>query len=263
MCILKILFITIISVLSILTQSEAMIDPESVVGIWLFDEGAGNEAKDSSGNGRHGEVKGNLKWIQGKFSEALEFPGVSGSFVRIPHNDSFNVENFTIVTWLQAENTGARQEIMMKRAQGGVNSQNIHLQIESGRNVVDVGFTADNQWATGLFGQTDVTTGDWYHIAATYDGEMLRLYVNGIPDGQQPRSTIPDNNDASLTIGAVFENGTTPLKGVLDDVGLFNVALEEDDIVDIMEKGLKEVLGAKAVDAKDKLAIFWGVVKSG
>ena len=259
---LKLVLIASIAFAAVSTHSEAKIEAESVVGIWLFDEGTGNEAKDSSGNGHHGEVKGNLEWIDGKFSKALEFPGTSGSFVRVPHDDAFDLVTFTIVTWLMAENTGARQEIMMKRAEGGTNSQNLHLQIESSRTVVDVGFTADNQWATGLFGQADVTDEEWHHVAAMYDREMLRLYVDGVSDGQQMRNTTPDNNDASLTIGAVFDSGGSPLKGALDDVGLFSVALEEGDVIEIMERGLKEAVGGTAVAASGKLTTLWGNVKS-
>jgi len=90
---------------------------------------------------------------------------------------------------------------------------------------------------------------------------MLRLYVNGIDDGQQPRTTKPDTNDASLTIGAVFETGGSPLKGALDEVGIFNVALKEGDINIIMKDGLKKTIGTKAVCQRDKLALTWGGMK--
>ena len=43
------------------TLSEAEIDPNSIVGLWLFDEGKGNEAEDSSGNGYHGDIEGDPK----------------------------------------------------------------------------------------------------------------------------------------------------------------------------------------------------------
>lgn len=242
-------------------QVNAKIDDRSVVAIWLFDENSGNVARDSSGKGHDGEIKGSVKWTNGKFLSALEFPGQVGSFVLVPHHEDFNLLTFTMLTWIKAENTGQRQEIIMKRAEGAVNSQNLHLQIESGRTVVDVGFTADNQWATGLFGKTNVTTGDWFHVAATYDKQTLRLYVNGIDDGQQARNTKPDNNDAPVTIGAVFASGTTPLKGALDDVGIFNVALNVDDINLIMKDGLKKTIGAKAINKADKLASTWGKIK--
>jgi len=53
----------------------AKINPENVVGAWLFEEGSGNIAKDSSGKGNNGEIKGSPKWINGKFGRAMEFNG--------------------------------------------------------------------------------------------------------------------------------------------------------------------------------------------
>jgi len=262
---LALLFLTfavLLAVVLIAEQSEAEIETESIVALWLFDEGDGNVAKDYSDNGNDGEIKGNLAWIDGTFDNALEFPGQSGSFVLVPHSDTFNVVTFTIVAWIKAVNTGNRMEIMMKRASAGANSQNLHFQIESGRTVVDVGFTADNQWVAGLFGQKEVTDEEWHHIAATYDQEMMRLYIDGVPDGEQARNTTPDNNDAPLTIGAVFESGGSALTGALDDVGLFNVALEEEDIVDIKEQGLKEATGAVSVSPLGTLVSTWGDIKS-
>ena len=56
-------------------QSDAKVDLESAVGIWLFDDGGGNVAKDSSGNGYDGKLMNGPKWVKGKFGMALEFDG--------------------------------------------------------------------------------------------------------------------------------------------------------------------------------------------
>ena len=49
--------------------------------------------------------------------------------------------------------------------------------------------------------------------------------------------------------------------GMLDDVGLFNEVLEEEDIQDIMTNGLLETLGLMAVEPVSKLAATWASVK--
>ena len=54
--------------------STAEIDFESAVGIWLFDEGKGGVAGDSSGEGNDGEVV-KAPWVDGKFGKALDFDG--------------------------------------------------------------------------------------------------------------------------------------------------------------------------------------------
>jgi hypothetical protein len=83
------------------TQSYAKIDPKTIVGMWLFDEGKGDTAKDSSGNKNDGKFKGDLKWVDGKFGKALEFPGVDENFVEVPHDDSLTLTTFTFAAWVK------------------------------------------------------------------------------------------------------------------------------------------------------------------
>jgi len=56
-------------------QSFAQIDRETIVGIWLFDEGSGKAARDFSGKGNSGGLMNNPEWVEGKFGKALKFDG--------------------------------------------------------------------------------------------------------------------------------------------------------------------------------------------
>ena len=67
-------------------QGFADIDPESITGMWLFDEGKGGVATDASENGNDGEIHG-AKWVDGKFGKALEFDGAS-NWVEVPHSNT-------------------------------------------------------------------------------------------------------------------------------------------------------------------------------
>ncbi|MHC4356863.1 MAG: hypothetical protein ACYS0H_29540, partial [Planctomycetota bacterium] len=53
----------------------AQIDPETVLGAWLFDEGTGSTTADVSGNGNDGTLIGGPAWVAGQFGNALEFDG--------------------------------------------------------------------------------------------------------------------------------------------------------------------------------------------
>ena len=55
-------------VLSTLNIGHTEINPESIVGIWLLDEGQGKSIKDSSGNGNDGKIIG-AKWTNGKLAK--------------------------------------------------------------------------------------------------------------------------------------------------------------------------------------------------
>ena len=95
--------------------------------------------------------------------------------------------------------------------------------------------------------------------SCTYDGALLKAYVNG--EAKAQTGTGPgDVNDGELTIGARW-GGIHPTTGLIDDVGLFSVALEEDDILDIMAVGLKEFLSLAPVEPGGKLASTWGKIK--
>ena len=45
------------------------------IALWLCDEGGGKTLKDSSGNGHHGTIEGDVGWVEGKYGMALELGG--------------------------------------------------------------------------------------------------------------------------------------------------------------------------------------------
>ena len=61
------------SSISFTGSGKADIDPDSIVGLWLFDEGKGNEVEDSTGNGYDGDMEGVFAWVDGVYGSALEF----------------------------------------------------------------------------------------------------------------------------------------------------------------------------------------------
>ena len=72
--------------LILVASSEAKINLETAMGIWLLDENTGKKVKDVSGNNNHGEIQG-AKWAKGKFGSALKFNGKTDRVV-IPNSDS-------------------------------------------------------------------------------------------------------------------------------------------------------------------------------
>ena len=245
--------------LSLAFQVDAEIDPETVIGVWLFDTDPRDDVADNSGNGHDGVLQGNVKWIQGKFGRALEFPGVSGSLVSIPHAPEFNLSTFTIVAWYKGEATDSWQYLVSKEIPH--NSRNYSIGVNKGTGVMTTQITVGaEQWKTAT-GRTMLTDGEWYHMAGTYDGSFIRSWVNGVMEGQTGEQGEPDHpEEQPLRIGAV--NGI-PVKGVIDEVALFSVALEEEDIQEIMNNGLAEALQILAVAPAEKLTLTWGRIKKG
>ena len=237
--------------------SYGKIDPKTIVGIWLLDEDSGKTVKDSSQNGHEGKVLGNTKWAKGKISAALEFQGSSDSYVSVPHDESLNLVTWTATAWVQMQ-PGGWQGIVVKSKQPGAAARNYGIWTWTGSGEL---------WAQSHFpgavtaqGTTVITNGQWYHVAGTYDEKAVRAYVNGKLEKEVAATGKPVTNDEPLTIGAASA-GEFFTKGIIDDVGLFNIALTETDIKQIMTDGLTKTLGLTAVSPSGKLASTWGDMK--
>jgi len=98
--------------ISVVSLSEAKIDPETAVGVWLFDEGTGNNTKDSSGKGHHGQING-AKWKNGKFGKGLEFNG--GQWVEIKSTPELQAGNqLTMMAWFYATKIDDWRQLIAK-----------------------------------------------------------------------------------------------------------------------------------------------------
>lgn len=234
--------------------SEAEIDPGSIAGLWLFDEGKGKEAGDSSGNGYDGDLEGDPVWVDGKFGKALEFKGAD--YVELRNSSAGlpfgGIEPFTITAWVKNQGGGT----VIGKFNGGVIGAYI-LVVGGGGTVTFHREVAP--W--GLSGARALPFGEFGHVAATYDGTTMKIYVDGKLDVKQDRPAQNTDIATPVLIGARFTGGNPSnfFSGVLDEVALFNVALAEQQIEEVM-KGLSPT---KAVSASGKLASTWGNIKIG
>jgi hypothetical protein len=248
-------FIIILSLLLIfcvlaLTMPKAT--HAEVVGIWLFDEGKGKTIKDASGNGHDGEIIGAVEWAAGKFESALKFDGGN---VSVPHADNMNLVEFTITAWIKVPKiVDPYQMIAGKEAWP---NRNYSMWIRPG--VMTFGFTTPNAAQDLQVGSKEVTDDQWHFVAGTYDQKNLTPYVDG--ELLNPRGTAgkPATNTAPFMIGAQPPGGGGPLKGLIDEVAVYNTALSEKEIKSVME-GLAKMF--QTVNSNGKLAATWAKIKA-
>ena len=235
----------------------AEVDPETAVGVWLFDEGGGNTTKDSSGNDHDGEING-AKWKDGKFGKALEFDG--GQWVSIESTPELQAgEELTMMAWFFATDIGDWRQLIAK-------SDEYLLRIDppgEGNNMSAFVKPGGSWEPRASGGVPDEDT--WIHFAATYDSnannEQLVVYVNGEQAGV---STRP--GDIAVTGNAVEIGrwgGGSYFVGIIDEAAIFNAVLSEDDLKTIMEHGLSDTLGGLATVAPiNKLTTTWATLKA-
>lgn len=231
---------------------------ENIVGAWLFDDGTGMKCADSSGNGNDGTVNGEVKWIDGKISGALNFDG-SSTYVEIPSDDSMKVLNeddFTLCAWFRPDETPGRIATVLQQEDGN----------GTGRTWLFVNGDG-NEIRSYLGGATthsnaSVEYGQWYHgaVSVTEDGnnDSIQLYVNGEPAGD-PHVIGMESCEGGFFIGSHKSLADTDFFiGAIDEVVLIKKALTETEIQDLMESG---VMGVLSVTGKGKLAVSWGALK--
>jgi len=199
------------------------------VGFWLFDEASGNIARDNSGHGYDADLKENPAWIEGKFRHALEFQGESYLEIR---NSSQNMAfggsaPFSITAWVKNQGGGT----VIGKFNGGIIGA--YILAINGDGTITFHREVDPWTFSGTKALPDNEFG---HVAVTYDGAEMKIYVNGEFDSRQDRG--PQNTDTltPVLIGARFTNNEPSefFNGVLDEVAIFNVALTEQQIRDVM-----------------------------
>ncbi|MBD3183291.1 hypothetical protein GF312_13425 [Candidatus Poribacteria bacterium] len=247
----------VLFVAGILTSpTYAKIDPETMVGIWFFDEGDGDTAEDSSGNENHGTLLSDPKWVDGKLGMALEFDGSSTS-VDCGDTESMNIPTggeVTMCAWVYPTvgSAAAWQGIMAKRTGN----------YSYGINFITNQFQVYTSGGSGIaIFNYNLPSDEWVHVAGVMSADPTELYINGelFDTWGAGGGVIEAANElrigASGTIGEVFN-------GIIDDVGIFNVALSENDINDIYNRGLGMATGIAPVEFSGKLATTWAGIKS-
>lgn len=241
--------VIVLCVVGVLSNSSyAKMDPKTVVGMWLFDEGQGEIAKDSSGNGNHVRLMNGTAWVEGKFGTALSFDGVDDFASATVPGAPQGADLRTVVGWAKSNNAGIKSGV-----------------VAYGNPVVNCVFGFlhyGGVWVSQLWGPApwDLETSarvdtSWHHHAVLYDGENLVHYFDGEEVANAPRN--PTTVGTTLIIGAEVDVNDW-FNGLVDEVGIFNVVLTMDDIKSIMSEGLE--LDA-AVSSEGKLSITWGSIK--
>ena len=128
----------------------------------------------------------------------------------------------------------------------------------------DINKSRSHVGTTGGFryfdGQTTVELDTWYHIFQTYDGSVLTLYVNGEEDSRDfPGGIIVTKQPVRISGGANPGAAAYHTPGIIDEVAIFDVALEEEDIQTIMNDGFSNIL---AVSLRGKLTTTWSSIKT-
>ena len=255
----------ILTVPALNTHARGISDDELII-YYSFDKDTleKGEVLDGSENENHGLLRGNLKIVEGKVNECVEFPGGAANYIAVQnHHYADLFPELTLAVWIKTAQRGMiaswdRSEFFRFGAGDDVLG-----------NLTFVGFDVCcpiKDW----HGDVKVTDDQWHHVVATFDAEMKRIYVDGELDVEAPTDTnnkmigkvitrygfIGIGSEAGAFGGAVGPNWA--FNGLMDEFFLFHRAFSKDEV-----ESLANARGNPfAVEPADKLSITWGKIKS-
>jgi hypothetical protein len=192
----------------------------SLVGAWGFNEASGTTAADSSGNGNNGTITNATHTTTGKFGGALSFNG-SNAFVQVPDANSLDLTTgMTLEAWVNPTAVGTAWRSVILKEQPANLIYALYAGDSKGKAAADVFTTSD----IGLSGTTNTPLNAWTHLAATYDGANLRIYVNGVQAVSKAVTGAIKTSTGALRIGGNSIWGEW-FAGQIDEVRVYNKAL--------------------------------------
>src|SRR5438445_3005298 len=190
-----------------------------LVAAYSFDAGTGSTVADTSGNGNTGTIV-NATWTTaGKYGNALSFNGTNA---RVDINDAASVHLATAVAVEAWVNPSAVSSAWRDLVYKG--NDNYYLMATTDHSSLPGGGIIAAGTYAETFGTTILATNTWTHLATTYDGATLQLYVNGVQVSSVAKTGTILTSINPLQLGGDSIYGQY-FQGVIDEVRVYNVAL--------------------------------------
>jgi hypothetical protein len=199
------------------------------------------DATDTVGT-NNGALLNGVSFTNGIVGQAFNFHGSDN--VVIPSSSSLNPTNgITLECWAYTRRYSPQfgQVLISKDGVCAVARQYLlefgDAHGAPGPFAVLIGLTNGNYYYFG--GATTFQLNTWYHVALTYDGAALKLYVNGNLDGQMALSGALFTSSEPVRIGGGSESGCAGdyLDGLVDEPAIYNRALSSNEVAAIYAAG--------------------------
>ena len=195
------------------------------VAAWSFDDGSGSVLRDSSPNGNHGTLVRPQRWVAGRHGGALNFNG-SSDRVRVPGSPSLRLSSqYTLEAWVYPSLPPSSWRTILQK------------EVDAYFLTASGGGPGNHPTGGGTFNGTQrfvaapapLPARTWTHLAATYDGAVLRVYRNGTLVASAPVTGAIEMNDSPLWLGGNAVYGEH-FRGRIDDARVYARALSAAEI---------------------------------
>jgi hypothetical protein len=178
---------------------------------------------DDSWGGLNGELIGNVMPTADRFGQsgmACHFDGTG--FGNVPDATQIHLRAMTISLWVRFDTLTGTVDLVNKDDWG----QGFQLFTIGSQVVFSIG---DGSWHS-TEGNASVMEQQWQHLAATYDLQSIRLYVNGVSTDHVDYATTPTYANNSLQFARNGAAESQYLLGDLSDLRFYDRALAPDEV---------------------------------
>ena len=220
-------------------EIPASIEPPAGMVSWWTGDGHANDIVD----GNDGTLEGGTTFTGGMVGQAFNFDS-DDDRVTIAHNQNLNVPptGFTVDLWMRGAPSQPHSNfLVVDKSHGFVDSTGWVVQGTSATGKIVFGIGAGGPGTVNfplVESLASVLDNELHHIAGTWGGSTVRLYVDGVSQGTDSLST-PANNNRPVNIAFSWGGGTPKrfFRGSVDEMEIFNRALSGEEIRAIYNAG--------------------------
>ena len=208
-----------ISTLISFSQVPSYVPTNGLVGYWPFN---GN-ANDESGNGNNGTVNGATLTADrfGNSNKAYSFDGIA-NYIALVNNPTTSNQSFSLFSWILTPNTSTRRQIFSYGSNTPM--QGVWLFVNTNNNLeFDLSLTA------GPISTENIGDSSWHFVGVTNNAGSIQIYVDGISSGAS-QTMSPNITNQGATIGTSIIADNWFFNGKIDDIGVWNRALDSSEI---------------------------------
>lgn len=210
------------------------VDPTTtgLVAYYHCNENGGTTLVNScSGNGAgNGTTQAALTWTASPIQfagNAINFDG-SDDYVNVPYNSSLDITSaITLEAWVYATKNTGIQDVISKSS-ASVNTGYIFPRTDDGWAHVVIYLHINGGWRT--LSAVYPSLNAWHHLAATYDGTTIKIYIDGTLAASQAQTGSIATNTNVLLLGNQSGFSSEYFGGYGDEFRIWNVARTQAQI---------------------------------
>jgi alpha-mannosidase len=207
--------------------TQALPPPTGVAAAYRFGEGSGTSTADASPNRNDGTLVNGPTWAPGKYGNAVNFDGAD-DYVRVADSASLALGRVgTLEAWVKVDRLKRWHSVVAKGSANVDQAHNYAVEIDNANHWRCI--LGNGASSMTLRSSSTVKASQYYHVACTWDGTTVRLYVDGVLNVSAAELITPTANTAFLSIGQ-FGVSADRLDGIVDEVRIYTRALTQAEI---------------------------------